>query len=70
MITNKVESQTECKLVVSEKKIITYYEVGEKLRFLKKRKATHEIQLDSSNIKAIHYQEDSKDNRLLHFCLG
>lgn len=62
MLTNKVESQTVCKLVVSEKKVIAYYEVGEKLRFLKKRKATREIQINSSDIKALQYQEGSKDN--------
>lgn len=62
MITNKVESQTVCKLAVGKNKVIAYYEVGEKLRFLNKRKATHEIQLNSSDIKALQYQEGSKDN--------
>lgn len=62
MVTDKVENQTVCKLVISGKKVIVYYEVGEKLRFLNKRKATREIQINPSHIKALQYQEGSKDN--------
>ncbi len=62
MVTNKIESQTVCKLVINEKTVTTYYEVGEKLSFFNKRKATREIQLNPADIKAIQYQEGSKDN--------
>ncbi len=62
MVIDKVENQTVCKLVISGKRVVVYYEVGEKLRFLKKRKATHEIQINPSHIKALQYQEGSKDN--------
>ncbi len=62
MVANKVESKTVCKLVVSEKTVIAYYEVGEKLGFFNQRKVTRAIQLNPTDIKAIQYQEGSKDN--------
>jgi hypothetical protein len=62
MVVNTVQSQTVCKLVVTDNRVTVYYEVGEKLRFLGKRKATREIQLKPSEIKAIQYQENFKDN--------
>ncbi|NJP08527.1 MAG: hypothetical protein HC866_02845 [Leptolyngbyaceae cyanobacterium RU_5_1] len=62
LTTNTIETETVCKLIVNEKKVVAYYEVGEKLRFLKKKKATQEIQISSSDIKAIRYREGRKDN--------
>ena len=61
-VVSTIESQTVCKLVVNENKVTAYYEVGEKLPFLKKRRATREIQLNPKEIKAIQYQEGSKGN--------
>lgn len=62
MTENTTATKTVCKLVVSEQKITAYYEVGEKLSFLDKRKATREIQIRPSDIKTIRYQEGEKDN--------
>ena len=61
-VVSAIETQTVCKLVVNENKVTAYYEVGEKLPFLKKRRATREIQLNPKEIKAIQYQEGSKGN--------
>jgi hypothetical protein len=62
MTANEVETQTVCKLVITENKVVVYYEVGEKLSFLDRRKATREVQINPSEIKTLQYQEGSKDN--------
>ena len=67
---NKVENRTVCKLVVNNEKIAiannekitVYYEVGEALQVIGDKKATREIQISPTAIKAIRYKEGTKDN--------
>ena len=62
LTNNSVENKTICKLVVNKDTIAAYYEIGEPLEALGGKKASREIPLSPSVIKAIRYQEGTKDN--------
>lgn len=59
---NAVNTETVCKLSITGQTIAAYYEFGEKISSLDNEKATQEIQISPSNIKAIRYRETTKDN--------
>jgi hypothetical protein len=59
---NRVETRTVCKLVVTPETIAAYYEIGEPLAALRGKKASREILLNPSVIKAIRYHKATQDN--------
>lgn len=59
---NGVDTDTVCKLSIVGQTIVAYYEFGDKVSTLDNEKATKEIQISPSNIKAIRYRETTKDN--------
>lgn len=59
---NGEDTDTVCKLSISGQTIAAYYEFGDKVSLLDNEKATKEIQISPSNIKAIRYRETTKDN--------
>jgi hypothetical protein len=62
MIIKAVKTETVCKLSINGQTITTYYEFGDKISYLDNKKASQEIQISPSNIKAIRYRETEKDN--------
>jgi hypothetical protein len=59
---NQVETRTVCKLVITSETIAAYYEIGEPLATLRGKKASREIMLSRSVIKAIRYHKETRDN--------
>jgi hypothetical protein len=59
---NQVETRTVCKLVITPETIVAYYELGDPLAALRGKKASREILLSPSVIKAIRYHKATKDN--------
>lgn len=62
LTVNSVENKTVCKLAINKDAIVAYYEVGNSLEALGDKKASREIPLSPSVIKAIRYREGTKDN--------
>ncbi len=62
LTVNHVDSRTICKLVINKETITAYQEVGEPLKVLGGKKASREITLSPSAIKAIRYRLTKKDN--------
>lgn len=62
MTINAVNTESVCKLSITGQTITAYYEFGDKISSLDDEKATQEIQILPSNIKAIRYRETKKDN--------
>jgi hypothetical protein len=59
---DQVETQTVCKLMITPEKITAYYEIGERLAVLRGKKASREILLSPTVIKAIRYHKETRDN--------
>jgi hypothetical protein len=59
---NQVATRTVCKLVVTPETIAAYYEIGEPLAALRGKKASREVLLGPSVIKAIRYHKETQDN--------
>jgi hypothetical protein len=59
---NQVETRTVCKLVITPETIVAYYEIGEPLAALRGKKASREVLLIPSVIKAIRYHKETLDN--------